>query len=102
MKKNVSVLLSKRMGYTHKQAFNMMYGLPKDTPHSLASVAKLSKIKLSVLKKVFARGVGAYKTNPSSVRPTVSSPEEWAQARVYSFAHKVCAKLKLDHDTDLV
>ena len=90
------------MGYTHKQAFNLMHGLPKDTPHSLASVAKVSKLKLSVLKKVYARGVGAYKTNPASVRPKVTSPEEWAQARVYAFAHKVGAGMKLDHDTDLV
>ena len=90
------------MGLTHKQSFNLMHGLPKDTPHSLASVAKLSKIKLTVLKQVYARGVGAYKTNPSSVRPHITSPEEWAQARVYAFAHKVGAKMRLDHDADLV
>ena len=34
---------------------------------------------------VFERGIGAYKTNPASVRPNVGSPEQWAYARVNSF-----------------
>ena len=36
---------------------------------------------------VFRRGVGAYQTNPQSVRPTVSSAEQWAFARVNSFLY---------------
>jgi HK97 family phage major capsid protein len=52
---------------------------------------KDSKVKwnarttLSELTKVMERGIGAYKTNPSSVRPSVSSPEQWGYARVNSF-----------------
>ena len=38
-----------------------------------------------VLSDVYVRGIGAYRTNPSSVRPNVSSPEQWAMARVNSF-----------------
>ncbi len=34
---------------------------------------------------VFERGIGAYKTNPASVRPNVGSAEQWAYARVNSF-----------------
>ena len=37
------------------------------------------------LLAVFERGIGAYKTNPASVRPNVTSPEQWAYARVNSF-----------------
>ena len=39
------------------------------------------------LVAVFRRGVGAYKTNPGSVRPNVSSPDQWAYARVNSFLY---------------
>ena len=36
------------------------------------------RTSLRTLSAVFRRGVGAYKTNPGSVRPTVKSPEQWA------------------------
>ena len=41
-----------------------------------------------MLSKVYERGIGAYKTNPQSVRPSVSSPEQWA-ARVNGFLFAV-------------
>ena len=40
---------------------------------------------LRMLIAVFNRGVGAYRTNPQSVRPNVSGPDQWAYARVNSF-----------------
>jgi cation transport regulator ChaB len=43
------------------------------------------KVTTSMLRQVYNRGVGAYKTNPGSVRPTVTSPEQWAMARVNNF-----------------
>lgn len=72
------------MPITYKDKFNKKFGFPKDTSHSLSEIAKLTGYKLSGLKTIFDKGVGAYKTNPSSVRPNVTSPEQWAQARVYS------------------
>ncbi len=39
----------------------------------------------STLKKVYDRGIGAYRTNPQSVRPSVSTAQQWAMARVNSF-----------------
>jgi alkyl sulfatase BDS1-like metallo-beta-lactamase superfamily hydrolase len=72
------------MVVTYKNKFNKKYGFDKDEPHSLSEIAKLTGYKLSGLKTIFNKGVGAYKTNPASVRPTVSSAEQWAQARVYS------------------
>jgi HK97 family phage prohead protease len=58
----------------------------------------------STLKKVYDRGVGAYRTNPSSVRPNVSSPQQWAMGRVNSFLRALrTGKFKSGkHDTDLL
>ena len=42
---------------------------------------------LRTLTAVFERGVGAYRTNPGSVRPNVTGAEQWAYARVNGFLH---------------
>lgn len=90
-----------KMVLTHKMQFNKRHGFDKDKPHSLSELAKISKIKLSILKEVFNRGVGAYKTNPASVRPFIKSPEQWAQARVYAFINKKEMGAKMNQDADL-
>lgn len=62
------------------------------------------RTNLRTLSAVFNRGVGAYKTNPESVRPNVSSPEQWAYARVNSFLYVLRnGKFRSGkHDTDLL
>ena len=58
-----------------------------------------------VLAQVWQRGIGAYNTNPESVRPTVSSAEQWAFARVESFLFLLRTgepRGKAPHDTDLL
>ena len=72
------------MVLTYKQKFNMKYGFPKDEPHSLDEISKISGYKLSGLRTIYDKGIGAFKTNPASVRPQVKSPEQWAIARIYS------------------
>lgn len=63
----------------------------------------LRRVTMRQLRAVMERGIGAYKTNPSSIRPGVSSPEQWGFARCNSFLFA----LKNDrfqggkHDTDL-
>ncbi len=56
------------------------------------------------LGAVFRRGVGAYNTNPGSVRPSVTSADQWAYARVNSFLY--CLRngrfRSGKHDTDLL
>ena len=42
-----------------------------------------------MLTAVFKRGIGAYRTNPGSVRPSVTSEEQWAYARVNAFLYAV-------------
>lgn len=56
------------------------------------------------LAAVFRRGVGAYKTNPGSVRPSVTSADQWAHARVNSFLYALRnGKFRGGkHDTDLL
>jgi hypothetical protein len=84
---------------TNKHRFNKRYGQPKDTPNSKAKIARLTGISKSILDKVYDRGVGAFKTNRGAVRPNVKSPEQWAQARVYSFV--VGGKTRQTADKDL-
>ena len=72
------------MVLTYKQKFNMKYGFPKDAPHSVAEISKITGYKKSGLETIYDKGIGAFKTNPASVRPQVKSPEQWAIARIYS------------------
>ena len=50
---------------------------------------KGKRVTRSMLEKVFNRGIGAYRTNPESVRRTVMGPEQWAIARVNAFLFAV-------------
>jgi hypothetical protein len=72
------------MAFTYKQKFNKKYGFESDQPHSLDDISKITGYKKSGLETIFDKGVGAFKTNPQSVRKGIRSPEQWAQARVYS------------------
>lgn len=72
------------MVLTYKNKFNAKYGFPEDAPHSIGEIARLTGFKKSGLDVIFNKGVGAFKTNPASVRPSVKSPEQWAMARIYS------------------
>jgi|TARA_E500000305_G_scaffold97058_2_gene87511 hypothetical protein len=84
------------MVLTNKQKFNKKYGFDKDESHSLNEIAKITKVKKSILQQSYNRGVGAWKGNIQSVRlksgkkdPTAPrsrkmSKEQWSYARVYS------------------
>jgi hypothetical protein len=93
---------------THKQSVLHRYNLP-DTGHSIPELARVTGIPEATLQEVYNRGVGAYHTNPSSVRlkgsyvKGVSAPmrfklskQQWAMARVYSFIDE-----NPKHDNDL-
>ena len=60
------------------------------------------KVTMRMLEAVYDRGVGAYRTNPASVRPNVKSPEQWAMARVNSFLRIVSGSKSANHDKDLL
>tara|TARA_R110001592_G_scaffold52528_3_gene160798 strand:+ start:1432 stop:1737 length:306 start_codon:yes stop_codon:yes gene_type:complete len=76
------------MVLTNKNKFNLKYKQPKNEPNSKKDISNKTGIPIRILNQVFDRGVGAYKTNPKSVRPSVKSPEAWGMGRVYSFIMK--------------
>lgn len=82
---------------TRRQMVLKEYDL-EDKSYSLEELSHISRVPLEILQEVYNRGIGAYKTNPSSVRLKGSfvknvnapmsrklSPQQWAMARVYSF-----------------
>jgi len=82
---------------THRENIIKEYHLDNEG-HSLKELSKKSAVPLDILQEVYNRGIGAYKTNPTSVRlknsyvKNVDAPmskklskEQWAMARVYSF-----------------
>ena len=84
-------------GGTHRTNFIKANKI-EDKPYNLKELAGISSVPLKKLQEVYDRGIGAYKTNPASVRLKGSyikgvnapmskklSKEQWAMARVYSF-----------------
>lgn len=93
---------------THKENILKQYNLD-DKGYSLKELSEITSEPLDVLQEVYNRGIGAYKTNPTSVRlkgsykKNVDAPmskklskEQWAMARVYSFLDG-----NTKHDNDL-
>jgi len=100
---------------TYKNKVNRRFGQPLNKGNDLKNLSKISKIPISILKKVFERGEGAYETNPRSVRLTNYkksadlrrgprlSKTQWAYARTYAFVEKVYNKNEpQNQDTDLI
>ena len=82
---------------TFREQVLRRYNLP-DVGYSLAELASITKIPKNTLQQVYNRGIGAYTSNPTSVRmkdtfaKNIRAPmsqklskEQWAMARVYSF-----------------
>lgn len=72
--------------------------------HNEKHTAASKRTSTRTLIAVFRRGVGAYNTNPQSVRPSVSSADQWAYARVNSFLYALRnGRFRSGkHDTDLL
>lgn len=86
---------------THREEVLRKLGLPADTSMSIAELAKATDLPTAALQKVYNRGVGAWKSNPQSVRVSgtfkkdATAPrtarlgkEQWGIARIYSFINK--------------
>jgi hypothetical protein len=72
-------------GYvSYKDKYNTKYGYNKNESHTLEQISKDTGVSMKGLQQIYNKGIGAYKTNPTSVRPNVKSKEQWAMARVYS------------------
>ena len=70
--------------FSYKNKYNKKYGYEKEQSHNLKQISKDTGVSMKGLQQIYNKGIGAYKTNPSSVRPSVKSKEQWAMARVYS------------------
>lgn len=84
------------MVLTYKQKFNLKYGFKKDEPHSIKEIAKITGYKQKGLEVIYAKGVGAFKTNRQAVRPQIKSPEQWAMARLYASINPESKAYKVD------
>ena len=84
------------MVLSYKQKFNRKYGFKKDESHSLAEIAKVSGYKLAGIKTIYEKGMGAFYSNPESVRKSVKSPEQWSFGRVYSAVNPESKAYKID------
>lgn len=86
---------------TNRERFLAKHNLSADTSLSIDDVARLSGMPVAALKQVYRRGLGAYYTNPESVRvqgtfkkdpdaplSTKLSAPQWAMARLYAFVMK--------------
>ncbi len=68
-------------------------------PSCVKTASKKSGISKGKLYQSYRRGIGAFYGNPSSVRPNVKSPQQWACARVNKLA---TLKKKAGYDQDLL
>jgi hypothetical protein len=84
----------------NSKAFKELHNINPSETLSLLDISKLSGFPVAALQEVYNRGVGAWKTNPESVRLTTGektnrrgsldkmSKEQWGFGRVYSFVMK--------------
>lgn len=82
---------------TYKTDFNRKHGIkPLSKPHSLKEISEISGYELKGLKTIYKKGIGAFKTNPQSVRPHITSAEAWGMARVYASINPKSKAYKID------
>lgn len=97
---------------THRLQVFRKLGVPPNSSFSLAELADITDLPIGALQEVYNRGIGAWKTNPESVRlksdfskrpdaPRSArlSKEQWAFARVYAWINK--SKVFYNQDADI-
>ncbi len=84
------------MVQTYKMKFNKKYNQPLQKSNSISEISKLTGYKKSGLQTIYNKGVGAYKTNPQSVRPHIKSAEAWGMARLYASLNPSSKAYKID------
>ena len=95
-KRVLEAAMEKEGSGTHRENVIKEYDLPEH--NSLKKLSEETSVPMAILRQVYNRGIGAYSTQPSSVRlkgsfvKNVDAPmdkklskEQWAMARVYSF-----------------
>ena len=86
------------MVLTFKEKFNKRYGFEKDTPHNIKEISKITGFTLAGLQTIYNKGIGAFSTNPQSVRKGLSK-EAWAISRVYASVQEGSKSAIIDKDS---
>ena len=98
------------MVVTNRDKFIKKYNLNKDDGYGVSDIAKITGVKKSILQEVYNRGIGAYKSNPASVRlldgtknfstslAGKMSKEQWGLGRLFSFVMKGTTYKTTDSD----
>ena len=89
---------SKKKGLTYKEKFNKKHKQPLNKSNSLKEISDLSGYTMKGIKGIYNKGIGAFKTNRSAVRPHIKSAEAWAYSRVYASISKGSKSAKIDKD----
>lgn len=84
------------MALTFKEKYNKKYGFEKEKAHSIEDISKQTGYTLKGLKQIFSKGIGAFQNNPQSVRAGITSPQQWAMARVYASVSAGSKSSKID------
>jgi len=98
---------------TNRELFLKKHDLPMDYSPTMREIAQLADMPVQALRRVYQKGLGAYHTNPESVRVKGSfrkdpdaplsrklSPQQWAMGRVYAFVMKT-RKVFYDADREI-
>lgn len=98
---------------TNRERFLKKHGLPMDHSLTMREIAQLSDMPIQALRRVYQKGLGAYHTNPRSVRMKGTfkknidapmsqklSPQAWAYGRIYAFVMKT-PKVFYDADREI-
>jgi hypothetical protein len=72
------------MVVTYRNKFNLRHGFHPNESHSIKEIARLTGYKKSGLEVIYQKGMAAFYNNRAAVRPSVTSPQQWAMARIYS------------------
>ncbi len=84
------------MVLTYREQYNKKYKYSKGTSHSLKDISNKTGYTMKSLRTIYNKGIGAFKSNPQSVRPQVKSKEQWAMARVYASINPKSKAYKID------
>jgi len=81
---------------TYKQQYNKKYGFKLSEGHTLKEISDKTGYTLQGLKTIYKKGMGAFNTNPQSVRKHIKTPEAWGMSRVYASINPKSKSYQID------
>tara|TARA_R110001592_G_scaffold342978_1_gene633091 strand:- start:14883 stop:15224 length:342 start_codon:yes stop_codon:yes gene_type:complete len=81
---------------TYKQQYNKKYGFKLSEGHTLKEISDKTGYTVQGLKTIYKKGMGAFNTNPQSVRKHIKTPEAWGMSRVYASINPKSKSYQID------